>query len=156
MSVLLFALGFFLALAGDSLPMGPLYLALRPDFVALLLLYWAITSATELGLGVAWIIGLVQDVVDGGVLGAHAMAAAVMIFILYAGLGKVRNLPPWEQLFFIFILLLAERLVAWSWQIWGGPIVWNLALLLGPLTGALLWPVFVYLLDRIRHRLRSA
>ena len=78
-------LGFFFALVAEAIPCGPFYASLHPDFVALLLLYWAISSASELSFTVVWLIGLLQDMVLGDVLGAQAIAGVVMIYLLYTG-----------------------------------------------------------------------
>ncbi|MBU2806872.1 rod shape-determining protein MreD [Acidithiobacillus ferrooxidans F221] len=147
-------LGFLFALTAEAIPCGPFYASLHPDFVALLLLYWAISSASELSFTVVWLIGLLQDMVLGDVLGAQAIAGVVMIYLLYTGIARVRSLASWEQLFFIFMLLLAHRLLVWSWQAWAGTITWHFSLLLGPLIGALLWPLFTLTLDYLRHALR--
>jgi rod shape-determining protein MreD len=150
MTAIALVFGFLLALAAGTLPFGPLYAIIHPDFVALLLLYWAISSSSELSFTIVWLIGLLQDIVLGDVLGGQAVAAVIMIYALYNGLGRVRRLSFWEQLFFIFLLLLGQRLITWLWQIWSGPITWHFSLLIAPLIGALLWPLFTFVLDHLR------
>ncbi|MCK9189840.1 rod shape-determining protein MreD [Acidithiobacillus sp.] len=147
-------LGFLFALTAETIPCGPLYALLHPDFVALLLLYWAISSRSELSFTIVWLIGLLQDMVLGGTLGTQAIAGVVMIYLLYTGIARVRSLASWEQLFFIFLLLLTHRLLVWLWQAWAGTITWHFSLLLGPVIGALLWPLFTLTLDYLRHALR--
>ena len=39
-------------------------LALRPDFLALVLLYWCIQEPRYVGVGIAWVVGLLMDVGD--------------------------------------------------------------------------------------------
>ena len=154
MMIIALVFGFFIALSAETVPLGALYALLHPDFVTLLLLYWAISNNSELSFTVVWLIGLFQDIALGDVLGAQAIASIIMIYLLYSGLGRVRSLPPWEQLFFVFLLLLAHRLIVWLWQAWAGAITWHFSLLLGPLLGALLWPLFTFALDHLRHTLR--
>jgi len=151
-TVLIWILAFLAAFVATNLPLGPVYASLHPDFVALLVLYWAIGSNGSLGYTLAWGIGLVQDLILGDLLGAHAMGLVLMLYLLYLGLARVRRLPPWEQLFFIFLLLLAERLVVWLWQGWTVPLRWHWALLVAPAFGAALWPLWTSLLDRVFHR----
>ena len=50
----------FAALAGNLLPLTGVSLALRPDFIALVLLYWCIQEPRYVGVGVAWTIGLMR------------------------------------------------------------------------------------------------
>lgn len=152
MTILTWILAFLAAFVATTLPFGPVYASLHPDFVALLVLYWAIGGNGSLGYTLVWGIGLLQDLIFGDVLGAHAMGLVVMLYLLYLGLTRVRRLPPWEQLFFIFLLLLTERLVVWLWQGWTTPPRWHWALLVGPAFGAALWPLWTYLLDVVFRR----
>ncbi|MEY2342981.1 rod shape-determining protein MreD [Acidithiobacillus sp. IBUN Pt1247-S3] len=143
--------GFVLAFFTESLPLGPLYVQLHPDFVALLILYWALSSSQALSYVAIWLIGLVQDLLLGDLLGAQAISLVLMLVLLYTWISRVRRLPPWEQLFFIFFLLLAQRVSAWLWQLWVVPIAWHNSLLLGPALGAALWPLLTYLLDQLQR-----
>jgi rod shape-determining protein MreD len=45
------------ALALNLMPLSGVALALRPDFIALVLLYWCIQEPRYVGVGVAWTIG---------------------------------------------------------------------------------------------------
>ena len=47
-----------LGAAANLLPRRALALALRPDFLALVLLYWCIQEPRYVGVGIAWIVGL--------------------------------------------------------------------------------------------------
>ena len=143
--------GLALAFFVEALPLGPLYAQLHPDFVALLILYWALSSSQALSYVVTWLIGLLQDLLLGDLLGAQAISLVLMLVLLYTWMSRVRRLPPWEQLFFIFFLLLAQHLSAWLWQLWVGPIAWHDSLLLGPALGAALWPLLTYLLDQLQR-----
>jgi rod shape-determining protein MreD len=143
--------GFILAFLAESLPLGPLYAQLHPDFIALFILYWALSSSQPLSYFAIWLIGLAQDLIFGRVPGSDAIALVLMLALLYAWIARVRRLPPWEQLFFIFFLLLAQSLSSWLWQAWAGPIAWHNALLLSAALGAALWPLFTYALDRLQH-----
>ena len=51
-------------------------LLLKPDFLALVLLYWCIQEPRLIGVGIAWFVGLLMDVTDATVFGQHALAYA--------------------------------------------------------------------------------
>ncbi len=156
MTIVAMVVAFFLALVLETLPSGPVYGMVHPDFVAMLLLYWSIRSGSELSYTLVWLIGLLQDLVMGDVPGGQAIAGVLMIYALVNGLGRVRHLSVWEQLVFVFMLLLLHRLIVWLWQLWSGPLSWHFSLFLSPLIGALLWPLFTYLLDGLRHYLKTS
>ena len=48
-------------------------LLLKPDFLALILLYWCIQEPRLIGVGIAWCVGLLMDVTDATVFGQHAL-----------------------------------------------------------------------------------
>ena len=54
--------------------------ALVPDFVALVLVFWCVHQPRLVGLGAAWLLGLLMDVGNGVLLGQHALAYSVLAF----------------------------------------------------------------------------
>ena len=79
-SPLYIATTLFLATMINLLPLTGWLLTLRPDFVALVLLYWGIYQLRKVGFLPAFLLGLAMDVADGSLLGQHALAYSVMMF----------------------------------------------------------------------------
>jgi rod shape-determining protein MreD len=121
-------------------------LRLVPDFVALVLVFWCVRQPRLVGIGVAWTLGLLIDAGNGVLLGQHALAYSLLAFlaiwlsrrVLWFGAGL-------QALHVGLILLVAQgavllvRLAAGN-DFPGWPIV------IGPLAGALLWPLVTWLL----------
>ena len=63
-SPLFIALSLFVALLLDWLPWSGIWLTLRPDFVALVLLFWCTHKPHRIGIGIAWAMGILSDVAD--------------------------------------------------------------------------------------------
>ncbi|MEO8009231.1 MAG: rod shape-determining protein MreD, partial [Betaproteobacteria bacterium] len=78
------ALTLLVALMINLLPLTGWVLALRPDFVALVLLYWGIYQPRKIGFLPAWLLGLAMDVADGSLFGQHALAYSFMMFAAIA------------------------------------------------------------------------
>jgi rod shape-determining protein MreD len=145
------ALSFAAALVLDFMPWTDLRLV--PEFAALVLTFWCIRQPRLVGLGVAWSVGLISDGGNGVLLGQHALAYSILAFlalwlsrrILWFGTGL-------QALHVAAILLVAEgvmivvRLAAGD-QPPGWPVI------VGPLAGALLWPVVSWLLLLPQRRL---
>lgn len=93
------------------LPWHGVGLALRPDLVALLLLYWSIYSPHRVNVGVAWGVGLLADVADASLLGQHAWAYALMAFGGNVLHRRVQMLNLLQQAMQIFPLLLSSYLL---------------------------------------------
>jgi len=67
-----------IALGLTILPLPDVLDAFRPDFVVLVVLYWAIVSPQSGGLALPFFAGLALDVIQGVVLGQHALALVLM------------------------------------------------------------------------------
>ncbi|MDS4022091.1 MAG: rod shape-determining protein MreD [Candidatus Competibacter sp.] len=146
------ALSFLVAflLAGIPLPGGLGHF--RPDWVAMVLIYWCMALPRRVGIGVGWLVGLLLDVGRGGLLGQHALALAVVAYLILQTYRRVRVAPPWQQAISVLVFLLIEQiLIFWISGVIGYPPRdwWYLAPAVG---GMLLWPLlFVILRDVRRH-----
>jgi len=72
------ALTLLLAFALNLVPLGRE--PLMPDFVALVLVFWNVHQSRRVGVGLAFMFGLMMDVHDGAVLGQHALAYTLLSF----------------------------------------------------------------------------
>ena len=147
-----------LALLGNLLPVSGVALALKPDFVALVLLYWCIQEPRYVGVGIAWWIGLVMDVGDGTLFGQHALAYAFLAYAAEYFRRRVLRFPLWQQAAQVAVLLgLCAALVLLVRYVGGAPLPrWTYAV--PPLVGALLWPVVTLVLQwsqRPQHSSRA-
>lgn len=126
----------------------------RPQWVALILIYWCMALPDRVGVGVGFITGLLLDVLVGTLLGQHALGLSVVAFLALRLHLRVRVMPLRQQVFTIFILLLVERLLAlWSTGAAGYPTP-SLWYWMTPFVSMLLWPWIYLLLRKVRRRFR--
>ena len=139
-----------LALLLGLLPLPTALQPLRPYWLALVLAYWVIEAPESAGLGFAFIVGLVADLMFGGLLGEQALRLVIMTFILQRFRARLRFFPLSQQALAIGVLLLNDRVVAGAVHLaLGEPALpWNYWW--APLLGMLLWPPLFLLLDAIR------
>jgi rod shape-determining protein MreD len=132
------------------LPMPPSLQPLRPYWLALVLAYWVMEDPDRVGLGLAFVIGVIADLVVGTLLGEQALRLVVITFILQRFRARLRFFPMSQQALAIGALLLNDRIVALAIRLTlGEPTLASLAWF-SPLIGMLLWvPVFM-LLDGLR------
>lgn len=62
------------------LPWSGSWLLARPDFVLIVLLFWAVHEPRVIGQGMAFSLGLLMDVSDSMLLGQHALAYVIAVF----------------------------------------------------------------------------
>ena len=134
------------------LPMPEWARPFRPQWVTLVLLYWAIALPHRVGVGSGFLAGIVLDVLTGALLGQHALGLSVVTFIAIQLHQRIRVFPFWQQSLGILVLLVIEHLLS-LWVIGAtrgvapGLSYWGV-----PLIGALLWPwIFVTLRKVRRH-----
>lgn len=126
----------------------------RPEWTALVLVYWCMALPQRVGVGVGWASGLIVDVLKGALLGQHALAMAVTAYLTLNLHQRIRVFPLWQQAFTVLMLLaLYQLLVLWfegiagepgkGWEYW-----------MPSISGMALWPwVFIVLRD-IRRRFK--
>ena len=142
------------ALLFSIMPLPHALAVLRPDLLLLVVIYWSLTAPRVAGLLFAWLCGLTIDALHGILLGQHALA-----FLLVAGFTHQRQLrmrvsPIWQQAFVVFVWLAGyQALIFWIDGIVGQPVV-SWMRWLPALTGALLWPIVVAMLDTWNRRRR--
>ncbi|HKB58902.1 MAG TPA: rod shape-determining protein MreD [Gallionellaceae bacterium] len=144
------AASFLVALIFNGLPWSGMWLALRPDMVALVLLYWCTHKPYRIGIGFAWIIGILADVADASLFGQHALAYTLLAFGGIVLHRRVQMFNLRQQTFQVFLLLLAAYAayagVHWVIQ---GRFAWGY--MLGSVTSALCWAPMTLLLQALRH-----
>lgn len=127
---------------------------LRPDILLLVVIYWSLTAPRIAGLTFAWLCGFAIDVNTGVVFGQHALAFLLVATITHSYQLRMRIFPIWQQAFAVFLLLAVYQFaVFWIDGIIGKPVVTGLRWI-PVLTGALLWPVAVAVLDTWNRRRR--
>ncbi len=132
------------ALILDLLPWG--HQLWVPDFVAITLVFWNIHHPRRVGIGVAFVMGLLVDVNDATLLGQHALAytllsyGAIMVHrrILWftTGAQALHVLPLFAlaQLSSVLVRILADGA-------WASPLVF-----VESLVDAALWPLASWIL----------
>ena len=128
-----------LALVADFLPWKNV--ALAPDFVALVLVFWCVREPRLVGLGAGWLLGLLVDVGNGVLMGQHALAYALLAFAAISLSRRVLWFPLWGQALHVAALLLFAQGVAALVRLATGAEFPGWIIAVGPLAGALLWPV---------------
>jgi rod shape-determining protein MreD len=143
-------LSLLVALLLALLPMPLSLQPLRPYWLALVLAYWVMEDPDRIGLGFAFLIGLVADLVIGSLLGEQALRLVVITFILQRFRARLRFFPMSQQALAIGALLLNDRIVTLAIRVTLGEPVLPSLTWFSPLIGMLLWvPVFM-LLDGLR------
>ena len=127
---------------------------LRPDWVAMILIYWMLAVPHRIGLVTAWVVGIFMDVLLGNLLGQYALAYVVIGYITLSIYQRMRMFAIWQQSMAVLGLLLLFQLVIAAIGNAAGIAEWRIWYLLPPLSGALLWPLIFMMLRFVRRKLQ--
>ena len=128
------------ALLLNLMPLGGWVLTLRPDFVALTLLYWGIHQPRKVGFLPGWLLGLAVDVAEGSLLGQHALAYSVMIFSAIALHRRVAMFGVRQQILHVLVILLLMQVIVLVVRVAAGGEYPGWWYFVPSVIGALLWP----------------
>lgn len=136
------------------LPLPAVLQSLWPYWVALVTIYWCLESQDRITLGLAFVTGLVLDLLTGSLLGLHALSLVIIVYLVTRFRARLRFFPPWQQALSVLALLINDRIILlWIISLRGDPLP-ALEFWLPPLVGTVLWPWLFLLLDRFRGVMR--
>ncbi len=134
------------ALIINLLPWSGWPLAIRPDFVALVVLYWCIQQPRKVGFAAAWLLGLLMDVANGSLFGQHALAYSVLAFAGIVLHHRVLMFTMKDQVLHVIALLLLNDLIVLAIRKVAGAEFPGFSYFAGSFIAGALWPVVCFLL----------
>ena len=151
---LLVILSFLLALVLSVLPLPVALQTWRPEFIALLVVYWATYSPQYFGVFSAWLCGIAADAVLLNPIGQTALGLIIVVYIAHLSYRRIRSYSLWKQTMWALVLVGIYQLFShWVSGFMGRNV--DTIISLGPATvTALLFPIVVLYLKRIRIRFR--
>ena len=145
-------LSFVVAFMLTAMPVPEWAANWRPDWVAMVLIYWCMALPDRVGIGIAWALGLLLDVQQGTILGQNALGLSLIAYITLIFHQRLRVFPLMQQAMVVCIyLLLFQLLILWIRGMIGVPpehwTFWMPAF-----TSMLLWPWLFIILRDVRRK----
>ncbi len=147
-----FLIAFFLMI----LPMPAWAIWFRPAWVLIALIYWSMMLPYQVNVGAAWVVGMLVDVLNGSLLGEHALAFTVSVYIVVSRYSQFRMYPVLQQalwIFFVvfiyqFILFCILSVISVPPKTW---LYWTPAL-----TSMLIWPWVLGMMRNYQRKFKAA
>jgi len=144
---------FIAAIALDLVPLPDWLQAARPPLTVMLLIYWAMMFPERIGIGMAFVMGIALDILHGQLLGQNALVLCVVTYLTIRFHLRIRIFPLWQLTMTVFALLAVGAFIDFLIEgIAGLPqagfMRWSQVL-----TGTLLWPLLLGLMDRLRMQI---
>ena len=131
----------------------------RPDFVALVLIYLCVYRPGSVGIATAFVVGLLLDTLQFGVLGQHALAKILVACLILKLDRHMIGSKHLMQVLVVFVLLLLNSVVLGFINTLAHGYSGSVALWIAPFTGAVAWYLLIVFrrpyegrsLDSVRH-----
>jgi len=117
-----------------------------PDLLALALVFWNVHQPRRVGVGAAFVFGLLMDVHDSAVLGQHALAYTLLSFFAITIHRRLLWFSLPSQALQILPLFVAAHAVSLVVRMLMGGMLPGWELMLAPVFESLLWPVASWIL----------
>ncbi|WP_415901784.1 rod shape-determining protein MreD [Neptuniibacter sp. QD29_5] len=145
---------FLIGLMLSQMPL-PYYLEwARPEWIAMILIYWVMALPHRVGMGMAFFLGLFLDVIKGSVLGLNALSLTIIAFLTLLLHQRLRMFPVVQQAMMVMVLVGINQLLFHWMQAFTGYTGESLIFLLPCLISGLLWPWLFVFLRGIRRLFR--
>ena len=131
-----------------TLPLG----YYSPEWILLVLIYWAIAIPSINKLFLAFLLGFLVDIVLGQVLGISSLFYVILIYVVLRLYNSLRYMTIAQQSFVIFFLIIIKQhLLIWAYIVIDKTIEYQ-AILVGSFMNALLWPLIFFALRFVRRK----
>ncbi|WGE51343.1 rod shape-determining protein MreD [Actinobacillus equuli subsp. haemolyticus] len=144
---------FMIAFVLEIMPWPIGFQGLRPNWVILVLIYWALALPNKVSVGTAFVAGIVWDLVLGSILGIHALVLSIAIYFVAKYHLILRNLSLWLQAILVMLYVVAIRFLIYFVELVLHSAEFNSQEVLGAIISGILWPWIFLLMRHIRRQL---
>lgn len=146
--VLTFVIAYLLAIV----PFPVWAMNFRPEWVPLVLIYWVMALPYRVGIGSAFIAGLVLDILEGSIMGLNALALVILAYLTLSLHKRLRMFSTFQQSGLIVALIgLNLMLSHWLQIATGQSVSSSMLFLMAAATSAIIWPFLFQILRQLRR-----
>jgi rod shape-determining protein MreD len=117
-----------------------------PDWLALVIVFWCVHEPRRIGIGLAWLLGIVMDAANGALFGQHALAYSALAFAAIALSRRMLWFPLWPQALHVCVLLLGSQVLMLAVRLFTGASFPGFLYFTGSIIAAALWPLLTFVL----------
>jgi len=133
-----------IALLINMVPIGRA--AWTPDLLALVIVFWSVHQPARIGIGAAFVFGLLMDVHQASMLGQHALSYTTLGFFAIMIHRRLLWFSVASQALQVLPLFAVSHLIELAIRMIGGGVFPGWTLLIAPVIEAVLWPLVSVLL----------
>lgn len=146
-------LSFLLALCLQVMPLADGWQVYRPEWIGLILVYWCMRAPSRVGVFHGFVIGILMDLMEGSLLGQHAVILSLLAFLCALVYPRFRTYSLVQQSVLVLVLLGIVQLIEQWLRTLTGDFSIHLSFLIPSMMSALLWPWLATMLLALERRL---
>jgi len=145
------AIAFLVAIIIEIVPLPGVLQAFRPPLPVMVMIYCAMMWPERFGVGTAFCLGICLDILHGQLLGQNALALTVVTYLTLRFHLQIRIFPLWQLTITVLALLTLDAFLQSLVEGLAGIAPAGLTRWARVLAGAILWPLVLGIMDRLRQ-----
>ncbi|EDQ00744.1 rod shape-determining protein MreD [Shewanella benthica] len=133
------------------MPLPDIVEAWRPDWLLLVIIYWAMALPHRYNILSAFALGVMLDILLGAHLGIRALSMSLVVYVVVLHFQRLRNFPIWQQALMISSLVCLHHLVVFWVQFVLSTVTFDESLFLPAISSLIIWPWVFWMLRRLRR-----
>ncbi|MBQ9274308.1 MAG: rod shape-determining protein MreD [Succinivibrio sp.] len=113
----------------------------RPDLLVLLCIFFTTLRRSWFNVEIAWVAGLLLDLLSGAPLGVHALLFAAQVYLIGSQFRNFASYSLWQQTIIIGVINLLANVIGYWLEHVIGQNVYDAPFVIPALLTAVLWPV---------------
>ena len=133
------------------MPLPDFFHGIRIEWVSLAIIFFSMMNVSLMGVIAAWAIGLLLDLLQGGLLGENALILSIISYLSYRFRFQVRVYPDWQLMIVTLFFLSFGNLISLWIRGFSGRMLFVTEEWLSIFIAALIWPVFMRMTEILQN-----
>ena len=133
------------------MPLPDFFHGIRIEWVSLAIIFFSIMNVSLMGVIAAWTIGLLLDLLQGGLLGENALILSIISYLSYRFRFQVRVYPDWQLVIVTLFFLSFGNLISLWIRGFSGRMLFVTEEWLSIFIAALIWPIFMRMTEILQN-----
>ena len=133
------------------IPLPDFFHGIRIEWVSLAIIFFSMMNVSLMGVIAAWTIGLLLDLLQGGLLGENALILSIISYLSYRFRFQVRVYPDWQLMIVALFFLSFGNLISLWIRGFSGRMLFVTEEWLSIFIAALIWPIFMRMTEILQN-----
>ena len=133
------------------IPLPEFFHGIRIEWVSLAIIFFSMMNVSLMGVIAAWTIGLLLDLLQGGLLGENALILSIISYLSYRFRFQVRVYPDWQLMIVTLFFLSFGNLISLWIRGFSGRMLFVTEEWLSIFIAALIWPIFMRMTEILQN-----